>query len=576
MASAALQPLLAFGLLASFSLARPSSRDTLTIMQDTGATYQMGRFPYINVNGMAGGVVGSEEECKALCKDDVMCKYGTFVTKSATALQGHAYATTAVKGECWLSTTTHKEPTPCGVPCRGFRKAIVDSTAGALRNHGAVCGSLTADNCRKCVHARTALDNMHQQVKRWAAFHQQAESASLDTQCALRSTVAECRSEDGKDGCFWDAGRYNGQVGKCRLYRVQSQTSMLRHTEGLELYKLDFSDGALQAIREDPAFAKERTEVRLSESLVDEAWRLHRLVQSDVCRSNECRVWEADPSRFKSPATEQWCQDNAHLAPKRCYATNSLASGEKLNTARSFSELETIWSRYAPLAQEKLCWDGKTIVQRDSTIESCPFLPCPARPPCECDPAKHPSFFNTCTQDPWNPSVIVVKHLAPRFHGAPFEDGSQHKCGMTTASKCQCCTCRPDGAFDNLRARFTDLGFNTHLVPSDLATVRRIEKKNYEECYAECDKDRKCLWGSFIVHDHTDSVTCILSDTCPQVDTMGKFEVVECPIGQKCHSFEKDSSKQSSIRAFNKGFARKDMCGVDVAASWVSLKKRRS
>jgi hypothetical protein len=108
------------------SLRNPASyfADTTTtrkaVVYDTKT--ELGAAPWLDMQGLWGNgrnVQPNAQACQMACENEVQCKFGTYVTSGAR------------QGECWLSATTGKTNSPCGVPCESFM--IVEKKAASRR-----------------------------------------------------------------------------------------------------------------------------------------------------------------------------------------------------------------------------------------------------------------------------------------------------------------------------------------------------------------------------------------------------------------------------------------------------------
>ena len=102
--------------------------DEGVVIQRTGTVYQMGEYPYLHDADGDGAAASSLKECEQRCLDHRDCKFGTFVTETADTPEGYNYQKKSTQGQCWLSTSTHASPTPCGVPCTGSHNYKKSST----------------------------------------------------------------------------------------------------------------------------------------------------------------------------------------------------------------------------------------------------------------------------------------------------------------------------------------------------------------------------------------------------------------------------------------------------------------
>ena len=101
----------------------PAVPSAVQAIVDVSDTMQQGQYPWL-MGGGGKNIQPSAAACEALCLNTRDCVYGTFVTGSAKLTGAfHNYNANGMKGECWLSATTHAATKRCDVPCHSFRKA---------------------------------------------------------------------------------------------------------------------------------------------------------------------------------------------------------------------------------------------------------------------------------------------------------------------------------------------------------------------------------------------------------------------------------------------------------------------
>eukprot|EP00937_MAST-01D_sp_MAST-1D-sp2_P002665 g2665.t1 len=281
----------------------------------------------------------------------------------------------------------------------------------------------------------------------------------------------------------------------------------------------------------------------------------------------------------KAKAGECWLSSTTHTEPTTCgvpcvgfrkVAEWQVHTPENMHT--DDDKKEDVCAK-----DVKKCWDGellsrvsaKNCKENGGKISDCDAHPCQfgkiivrgflssirwgceKRPECNCDPAKHPSHFNTCHRDPWS-QHIVVTHLPRKFHTATFEEGAQHKCRIvSSAGACACCTCMPVGV---VPLHYVDLGSESHPVMapnSRFKTYTGAHARNFAACTHKCEEAEKaggsCTWGSFIARKNASQNTCVIVKSAAQTSDDGKMVTKRCPAGEECHSFLAENAKGEAV-----------------------------
>lgn len=151
-------------------------------------TFQMGMFPYL-LGGGSVNIQASEQDCMDQCKSIAECKYGTFVTQGSSVDKStHAFSHLVRYGECWLAAQTHSKPVACGVPCKGFQKALqTDPTPAPTEPNVAQdgqchCDASTPSNVFMPCMAKCVSHGLHS-FKRAACKCDPATDPSVFTTC---------------------------------------------------------------------------------------------------------------------------------------------------------------------------------------------------------------------------------------------------------------------------------------------------------------------------------------------------------------------------------------------------------